>query len=96
MKTNFQMIRELVVENQFRPVERGILSGDEVKAISKTLCLEEMTDKLQLQNLRDTVVLILTRMQDEHENDFKKVVEFQDLCSAITAVIDHRLYGLNQ
>lgn len=93
MDTNFRMIRKLVVEDQFRPAERGVLTGDEANTIRTGLCVNEM-DVLQLRNLRDMVVMTISRMQDEYENDFREVMKLSDLCSGITAVIDQRIFCL--
>ena len=76
MKTNFQMLRELL--EVYHPAERGIVSYDERLLIEKTLCLHRM-DILTLRNLRDFVVLFLSKHDD---------TESWDKMSAITHVID--------
>ena len=82
MKTNFQMLRELL--EVYKPEQRGFLNQYEVELIKNTLCIDEM-DILQLRNLRDFTVLHLSR--SEKREDLDKM-------SAITHVIDSRIFGL--
>lgn len=79
MKTNFQMLRELLEE--YEPKQSGILSRDEFRLITDTLCIREM-DILQLRNLRDFVVACLSGA------DKDTAVKNMDKISAITHVID--------
>ena len=53
MKTNFQMIKELL--EVYKQERRGFVNKQERELIVKTLCIEEM-DVLQLRNLRDFAV----------------------------------------
>lgn len=76
MKTNFQMLRELL--EQYHPVERGIVSWSEYKLIHDTLCIGEM-DILQLRNLRDFTVAHMGQSEDMKD---------WDRMSAIVYVID--------
>lgn len=82
MKTNFQMLRELL-EN-YHPKTRGILYEEEYKLVADALHLSEM-DILQLRNLRDFTVLYLGKSED---------VENWDRMSAITHCIDTRIFNL--
>lgn len=82
MKTNFQMLRELL--EQYHPKERGMLSGDEYKLVVDTLHLTEM-DVLQLRNLRDFTVAHMGRSEK---------MEDWDRMSAITYCIDSRIVEL--
>ena len=82
MKTNFQMLRELL-EN-YHPAQRGMLSGEEYKLVVDTLHLTEM-DILQLRNLRDFTVAHMGRSED---------MEDWDRMSAITYCIDSSIIGL--
>ena len=82
MKTNFQMLRELL-EN-YHPKTRGMLSGDEYKFVVDTLHLNAM-DVLQLRNLRDFTVAHMGRSED---------MEDWDRMSAITYCIDSALVSL--
>ncbi|RHV71053.1 MULTISPECIES: hypothetical protein [Clostridia] len=82
MESNFQMLRNLL--GKYHPMVKGIISTEEKELIEEELHLGEM-NPLQLQNLRDFTVLFLTE-----ENDRVK----QDQCSAITHLIDLKLYEL--
>lgn len=84
MKTNFQMLRELL-EN-YHPKTRGMLSGDEYKLVVDTLHLNEM-DVLQLRNLRDFTVAHMGRSED---------MEDWDRMSAIVYCIDSALVSLGE
>ena len=86
MKTNFQMIRDL---NGFQPETRGMISGEEMEFISRTLCLDER-DELSLRNLRDFVVLYFSRDMD----DVQEQVDQMDKMSAIAGVIDNTLFRM--
>ena len=82
MKTNFQMLRELL--EKYHPVKRGMLSSEEYKLVVDTLHLTEM-DILQLRNLRDFTVAHMGRSEK---------MEDWDRMSAITHCIDCRIYEL--
>lgn len=82
MKTNFQMLRELL--EKYHPVERGILSVHEMELVENTLHINEM-DILQLRNLRDFTVAHMGRSNK---------MEDWDRMSAITYVIDSRIVEL--
>lgn len=59
----------------------------EIYHINKTLCLDEM-DVLQLRNLRDMVVMYYT-IREKYMN-----IDTMDKTSAITAVIDNKIFNL--
>ena len=82
MKTNFQMLRELL--EVYKPAQRGLLNKYEDELIKKTLCIEEM-DVLQLRNLRDFTVAHLGRSEK---------MEDWDRMSAITYCIDSQIIKL--
>lgn len=82
MKTNFMMLRELLTN--YHPQIRGILSSEEYKLITNTLCLAQM-DILQLRNLRDFTVAHMGRSED---------MEDWDRMSAITYCIDSSIVNL--
>lgn len=84
MNTNFQMLKELL--EVYHPQERGIASKTEVDLIIDKLHIKEM-DILQLNNLRDFVVLFLSQ---------KDTMEAWDQMSAITTVIDYRILNLGK
>lgn len=82
MKTNFQMLRELL--EKYHPKKRMIFSEGEPELINEILHINEM-DILQLRNLRDFTVLYLDRDADRED---------WDRMSAITYCIDSRLVEL--
>lgn len=82
MKTNFQMLRELL--EKYHPKTRGMLSGEEYELVVNTLNLSEM-DVLQLRNLRDFTVAHMGRSED---------MEDWDRMSAITYCIDSKIVEL--
>lgn len=92
MRTNFEMIREL---NDFTPAHRGILNGDEVQHITKTLHLEEI-DELELRNMRDFAVMFYGRKMDRFESKdaTKEIIKLMDIMSAVTGVIDSQLWKI--
>ena len=82
MNTNFQMLKDLL--DVYHPAERGIASAEEVELINNALHIKEM-DILQLRNLRDFTVIFLGE---------KDTMEAWDQMSAITSVIDNRIWNL--
>jgi hypothetical protein len=82
MKTNFQMLRELL--EKYHPMERGMVKFAESMLIRETLHVEEM-DILQLRNLRDFTVSHMGRSDN---------MEDWDRMSAITYCIDSRIVEL--
>lgn len=81
MKTNFQMLRELL--EVYHPETRGVVMSYEVETICEYLCLDKM-DVLGLRNMRDLVVLFLGRSDS---------MEDWDRMSAITSVIDNAVWN---
>lgn len=82
MKTNYQMLRELL--EKYHPEQRGIMSRAENALIKETLHIDEM-DILQLRNLRDFTVEYMSR--SEKMKDW-------DRMSAITYAIDLKIVEL--
>lgn len=82
MRTNYQMLRELL--EKYHPEQRGIMSRAENALIKETLHIDEM-DILQLRNLRDFTV--------EYMNRSEKMEDW-DRMSAITYAIDLRIVEL--
>ena len=85
LKTNLEMLKDLL--DVYKPERRGIVSMTEIKLIVEKLHLHEM-DEIQLRNLRDFTVAVLTTERDNMEE--------WDKMSAITAVIDDRLMYLRK
>lgn len=82
MKTNFQMLRELL--KKYHPSQRGIMNYEEKLLVQEALHIGEM-DVLQLRNLRDFTVLYLGK--SEKMKDW-------DIMSAITYCIDTAIIEL--
>ncbi len=82
MLTNFVMVKEL--NKAFAPKRAGVSSADEVALIRKSLCIKEM-DNLQLQNLRDFVVMFYNAIDATRED--------MDKMSAIVGVIDNEKFS---
>lgn len=80
MRTNFQMVREFT---DYMPKDRHVTSREEIKKIEEHFGLAEMTG-LELQNLRDFVVLFYT------SND--NLSDKREAMYSITAVIDMYKY----
>jgi hypothetical protein len=80
------MISDLI--KVFKPEERGCITNTEVAFVKEKLCLEDM-DEIQLQNMRDMVVMLLSQKSTAVvEKDFDEFVRIEDIMSAITCVID--------
>ena len=82
MKTNFQMLKELL--EKYHPMKRGIMNREEFALIKNTLHIDEM-DILQLRNLRDFTVAHMGRSEK---------MEDWDRMSAIVHCIDCRIVEL--
>jgi hypothetical protein len=86
MKTNFQMI----LENQdYAPQRRGRTSEEEIEMLTKHFGLDKMS-VLELQNLRDMVVIVYDRWIDKSAEDGRRdlVDKQSQAMMSITAVID--------
>ena len=81
MKSNYQM---LLTFKDFKPQNRGFVSGEEVETIEKHFCIKERTD-VELQNLRDFVVMYYTMKMERKNADYFNQM---DIMSAITFIID--------
>lgn len=82
METNFHMLRELL--EKYHPEQRSVVNIKEINLIKDTLHLGKM-DILQLRNLRDFVVLYMSKSDDMKD---------LDRMSAITHIIDMRISQL--
>lgn len=87
MKTNFQMIMDI---RDYCPEHEGITSMREIKMLNKHFDLDKMS-QLDLQNLRDMVVLVYSNwMQNERsKGEMDKFFKLSDAMQSITCVIDH-------
>lgn len=79
MRTNFQMVVDF---KDYMPARRGFTNNEEMQRIAEHFHLAEMT-ALELQNLRDFVVLFYT--QEDMLDKFQAMM-------SITSVIDTYIY----
>lgn len=84
-KPDFDMINELAVV--YRPKTRGIVTDDEAGIIKAVLGIPHRTD-VELQNVRNAVVMLYGQKADGLRNDPVEAMAVMDAMSAITAVID--------
>lgn len=87
MRTNFQMIMDI---RDYRPETRGFTSIREIRMLMNHFGLDKMS-LLELQNLRDMVVLMFTQwMQDDRsKSEIDEMMSKSDAMQSITAVIDN-------
>lgn len=91
-KSNIEMLREL--DSEYTPENRGFVSMDEIYLINKKLCLDFMNE-LDLRNLRDMVVMWYASRMNDEEYTIDEHMKFMDKMSAVTHVIDTKMYNLN-
>lgn len=74
----------------YRPKTRGCTSYEEIKMLMNHFGLDKMS-LLELQNLRDMVVLMYTHwMQDDRgKSDIDEMMSKSEAMQSITAVIDN-------
>lgn len=82
MKSNYQM---LLAFKDFKPENRGFINVKEAKQITEHFHIEERSD-VELQNLRDFVVMYYTMKLDRKDTD--NYLTQMDIMSAVTYVID--------
>lgn len=92
-KPDFDMIKQIYDKDKFCPENKGFLTGEEAKYLSSTLELGNRTI-LSLRNLRNFVVSYhygkLVTDKDSDQDAYK----MSDLLSAITGVIDSKIFEL--
>lgn len=86
-KTNFMAMNGLM--DKYTPAVRGIVSDSEAALIREELELETRDD-LELNDVRDTAVMLYGQMASEAEKSqgIQAMMELMDAMSAVTAVID--------
>lgn len=82
MESNYQM---LLAFKDFKPKKFGFINVKEAKQIVKHFHIEERSD-VELQNLRDFIVMYYTMKIDKKDMD--NYLTQMDIMSAITYVID--------
>ena len=89
MKTNYQMLMEL---KEFIPFRQGILNNTEVTMLKAVLRLDERSD-VELQNLRDFVVMYYSMKVDNANLTPKDRMTQMDIMSGICGVIDNEKWN---
>lgn len=84
-KTDFHAIMEL--KKRYTPTQRGIVNDSEEELITATLELKSRTN-IELQNVRDMVVMLYSQFANREGNDVRKTMELMDAMSVICGVID--------
>lgn len=83
-ETNFRLLQGI---KNWYPKEAGFLNADEMNFLTDKLQLKQM-NQLELQNLRDTVVMLYQINQKENYGNLKEA----DRMSALTGIIDYYLH----
>lgn len=92
-KTDYNTIKEL--KEVYRPAQRGIVNGAEVEQISTVLEIKSRND-IELQNVRDMVVMLYSRWSEAarvKEGCVQETMELMDAMSAICCVIDQEKFN---
>lgn len=85
-KTDYHAIMEL--REQYTPAQPGIANVAEIAMIREALEISARSD-IELQNIRDTAVMMYGRWADEkREKDISETMALMDAMSAICGVID--------
>ena len=95
-KTNFQVVKELKEFWETNIIKRGFITHDQKEQVEK-ICEIKERDIFGLQDLRDFTVLLLSQMSESARNDsdWEKFDKLNDCMSAVTHVIDSRLYEVD-
>lgn len=92
-KTDFHAIKEL--KEVYRPAQRGIVSGTEAEQIKAMLEIKSRNN-IELQNVRDMVVMLYSRWSEAacaKEDCVQEMMELMDAMSAICCVIDQEKFN---
>ena len=84
-KPDFDVIQEL--DAIYKPKTRGFSTADEVATIRTALGIQHRTD-IELQNVRNAVVMLYGQKADRVKSDVSACMEIMDAMSAIVQVID--------
>lgn len=86
-KTDYHMISEL--KTKYTPAQRGVVSTSEIALIRDTLEISSRNN-IELQNIRDMVVMLYGRWTDsgQQKGDVPAAMQLMDAMSAITHIID--------
>ena len=86
MDSNFKMLRTF----KYEPDAFGFCTAEEVDAIKNHFKIKERSD-VELQNLRDFVVLYYAKREDDATTR-DSILKLADTMSAITGVIDNEKF----
>lgn len=92
-KTDFHAIMEL--KREYTPARRGIVSDTEAEQIKAALEIKSRND-IELQNVRDMVVILYGRWSETaraKEGCVQETMELMDAMSAICCVIDQEKFN---
>lgn len=92
-KTDYHAIMEL--KNNYTPMQQGIVSGAEADRIMTVLEIKSRNN-IELQNVRDMVVMLYGRWSEaarEKEGRVQETMELMDAMSAICCVIDQEKFN---
>ena len=89
-KTDYRVICELMIN--FKPQIRSIINADEIKYLTAEMELDTRSE-IELQNIRNTAVMLYSQKADNEESPEKKLF-WMDCMSAVTHVIDSKLYQM--
>lgn len=89
--TNFQMFREFNKEYDNMPHEFGVLSGREIDLFDRIFQVEERT-VLDLRNLRDFIVAVLTGDRSDDESDMMRKDKMSAMVCCVDRIISKRGY----
>ena len=84
-KPDFDAIQEL--DAVYSPKTRGVSTADEVATIKTVLGIQHRTN-IELQNIRNAVVMLYGQKADSAKTDVNKCLKIMDAMSAIVQVID--------
>ena len=89
MKTNLTMIQEFKF---YKPESKYFTSDFEMEQLKKHFEMEQRS-YLDLQNLRDMVVLVYTGWMEEEREKGNDGRDYMSAMQSITSVIDHYKYS---
>lgn len=94
-RTNFKAAKELKEFYESNDIERGFITKEQKEQI-ESICEIYERSILELHDLRDFVVIFLSNFENDavEKNEFKRFEKISDCISAVTHVIDIRLFEL--
>lgn len=95
-KTNFQAIKEVKKFWETNDIERGLITKEQKTKVEE-ICEIKARSVIELNDLRDFAVIFLSQLSENAREDgnWEKFDKLNDCMSAVTHVIDMRLYEVN-